>query len=295
MFECLIQAIFLGVPFYVRDNWPRTFEIEFGNGEKVNVEYALPDSHLLPRPNRENLDGYIFDLIELANDGNAEAAHDVHRLLNDCANTPRSLSEYNDSLLELQENGLLNYSLGIGVNPGFRFEVGSKPHQSVVDTLKLKFVSCKNVSNQQIENREVWRQRALDLGSLLSLSSKASELSRSDPEAAFKIYTQLWEAGQVRSVSKIAQAYRSGTAPGLNGKPDLMKAYAFELLQNKTFTRALDVSENPNASNIQTMMHNSLSIDSASLTLDELNAAEVLAIELLRRNKDCCKGIWHAF
>ena len=96
-------------------------------------------------------------------------------------------------------------------------------------------------------------------------------------------------------MSKIAQAYRRGTAPGLDGKPDLTKAYAYELLQNKIFTRALDVSENPNASNIQSMMDNSLSTDSANLTIDELNIAETLAIELLRRNESCCKGIWHAF
>lgn len=275
--------------------FPRLSDVLFPNGAHVEVVYQLTSSHNVPSPRKGALNVYIFELMGLAVEGNAGAAQGVYSLLSDCSSTPRTQSEFNDSLMELQTSGKVTHASGMGVTPGHVFPVGSEVHSMAVNTVRLKYESCSRVTDLQISEREKWNTMAKELGSARALGQRARELLQTDPEAAFEVYQQLWNAGEISFASELQRAYQTGTAPKANGKPDLITAYAFELLLNKVFEQAHYDSKNPNATNLAAMMDESLAQLAANLTYEQKISAEERAVKLLKENQNCCKGIWTAF
>ncbi len=275
--------------------YPKILPVEFSTGEVVTVNFDVDASHKLPRLTADNVDSYLNQLMAMAETGNSAASEALFRSLEDCTQHPRDTSVFRSKLEQFEHSG--QYKLLNSVERNFpsinvKSVVGSQEHGSLVNSFKITHRLCLGVPQLIIENRQVWYDKAVELGDYGLLTNLAASYSGVDELKRFEIYQRLWDLGHVAVGYAIADAYQRGVPPLLNGKPDNVQAYAYHLAQNKLFEAILIDSGNTAVANEIAQMDQSLAISGASLTPAEQSAAEKMAIELVKKNPKCCKGLW---
>ena len=248
------------------NGYPKNLTITFPAGEKLSVPFKLLNSYYLPIISKDNISDYVNILIGLSENDNPAISAEIFSILDGCSNAPRTKKEYDLSVdnIEKEANGDI---------------------EELLYLLKFDYRICENVTDEQIENRSVWKDKAIELGDYNSLL----ELAVLNRDEQMEIYQRLWDLGHSGIGIALAEKYTN------RENPDYMTAYAYHLASNITFEQAYIENESSSSSGLLKSMDTSLSISASRLSPSEQAEAESLAFKLLSENEKCCLGIWDGY
>jgi len=270
------------------NDFPKERSLVLSNGREISVTYKLDDSLNLPRPVKETFDGYIFDLIELADNGVPSAASSVAALLKQCSKVPRSRADF-----ESQAQNFLSSGIVRSPDPSYpdlELNHGSNEFNQAYQDLQQQYKLCSKITDQQLTEGEKYRKLALERGEFRVLSEEALASFNSDPVRFYELSERSWQLGNVGALSSISLSYTLGIVPLTSGKPDHTKAYAYELASFVIQERLL--SESANNSYEIDSLRAGLEQAESFLTPQEQQEATKLADTIIAENDQCCVSIW---
>jgi len=270
------------------DDFPKELPLKLSNGLEVLVNYKLDESLNLPRPVKETFDDYIFDLIELADDGVPSAATSVAALLKQCSTVPRSRADFESHIHNFLDTGIVRSP--DPAYPDLELNQGSDEFNQTYQDLQLQYKLCSKITDQQLSDRAKYRELALERGEYRVLSEEALAAFNSDPARFYELSERSWQLGNVGALSSLSLSYTLGIAPSSLGKRNHTKAYAYELASFVIQERILSES----ASNAYEIDSLRVGLDQAknSLTPQQQQEATELADTIITENDQCCVSIW---
>jgi len=248
------------------EEFPKSLQVNFPNGESITVNYDLLDMLRLPRISRNNAGDYVQILLDMADkERNGEAAFQAAELLEICSDSQSK-------------------------KPSFQFQNHTA---AALETIKDL---CENVTDELLSRKDELRQQALESGAFSALDREAFEvIDESNPKEKLTVLERAWDLGYVSVGWSIAAEYYQGLPPHLEGTPDMTTGYAYQLAQNRIYEALLASSNSVNAPQQITSMNQALLNWGSSLSPQEQQRAEQMAAALIRDNKNCCKDIWPGY
>ena len=199
-------------------------------------------------------------------------------MLGQCGQAPRDLASYHQRKRDILES------------------INSRPDIGTDDQIlyaDLMFQVCEDVTDEVINSKDTWYDLAIENGSDMARQNYAASLLSTDMLEAGKQYKMLWDNGFTHGGYGLSQIYGLTDFDGNDpSKPNLVKAYAYQLAQDMVNIAALNASSRHDASMFLTGIQDAQNIASASLSLQEQQEAEDLSRQLLIDNSKCCVLIW---
>jgi len=262
----------------VTEKYPIRLNINFPSGGSLDLSFKLNQSYFLPKLDPNNSTKYVNDLVSLTEkEGNAEAADELSQFLDVCAEAPKTDSALNQALVALTNTNGVSGAEGIFPD---------------AESLSYYHGVCKGIDGRLIESRIEWQKKALELGSFRAIANQANELIGSDHQTRSELLQRGWELGHLTLGSSIALDYYNGTIPSLEGTPDPVTGFAYQLAQDTALKHLWQQSGSLSSSQQIAQLDQALSLISANFSHAQLEKAESLAIELLKNNNNCCIGNW---
>lgn len=262
------------------DSFPKTRDVTFPSGEIVPVTYRLRDRDYLPLRSSADIGDYINQLTLLVEEkGNGAAALEIFSELNICSRAPRSPEEYYLRINKLPERG--NYPTKNALEDTEQVASNLDNYENIVTSLRAQYHSCKNVSEQLINGRKVWLDRAVELNSYDALHSNTIYYRSSGSVELYELLKQKWNAGHIDT----ALSFKYFPNPSARER-DPWRALAYSLAYKRVSDAYVKQSEPATNEYYQALAHYGY------ISHSEYEAAEQLAITLIRNNKNCCIGPW---
>ena len=262
-----------------KQQYPANVNITLPNGATIERFFDVTGYGKLPRMTSKNVGEYLSMLETLTNEGNGAAAYELYGLLKRCSNSARSDTEYR------------------AIEAAILSQESEKSPLSIDDQLlanKMTFLLCRNVTDDQLENKELLRSLALENNSLMALSNRARELLFDSPGQAGEIYKELWNRGHVTTGHALTYVYRITDFDGHDpSKPNLIKAHAYRLAKDIVDQQFLQNQGSIDLGNTLSQIDQGQAISAAMLSPQEQKEAEELAIQLLIDNESCCIDEWN--
>lgn len=260
--------------------------ISFGNGREVAVNLKQsPRSVPYNYPTEQFIDIY-YDLEEAALAGESTAAIQLFTNLKACQYAHRSKDELDQALKRARDEGKVEWLDGRRgpqqIPPGFDYS-------QYEERLKDNFVFCEGITDEQTDNHEKWARLAIDAGDYYGTRLLTEELGRT--QESFELWQRAWDQGHINSTTALLLYYRDGTPDYLGGQPDYVQTYAYQLIRNKIYEAADQLSQVPNANRVQAM-NDALHATSGHLSPHEQEEAIAMAADMLEANENCCYGHW---
>lgn len=259
--------------------FPKLVEIKLGD-EAVSREFSSRETLRFPMLSLDNAKAYLNSIKSLAEQGSGPAAFQLHSLLQECSSAARDEVTYRNNEREiLQGNKQIH---GIGIDD-----------QLLAN--QTMFYLCESVSDKELEPESLdeWFGLALENGSQVARQQSAASFLELDIAEAGRQFRQLWNSGYTHDGYALSLVYRSTDFDGIDpSKPNLVKAYAYQLATDLINTAALEASGRPEASLLITQTDNARAIATSKMTLQEQREAEQLAANLVKSNTNCCVWIW---
>jgi len=264
----------------------RSVTLTFSGGQEVEIE--LRNRPPLPPyfvPTERFVDIYD-ELAAAALVGEAAAAVQLYRNLSTCRHAHRSQRELDDALDQLHEEGAMAWP---GHNGDVEFVPEGFDKTAYANSLKRAYVRCEGLDSDQISQAENWIRLAVQNGEYMGTRFLTEELGRT--EESFDLWQAAWDEGHINAAQALIMYYRDDSPDAVNGAPDYIKTYAFQLIRNKVRLAANEFSDMPNPQMAQAY-DDALKVTSGFLNPQEQREAEQLAIEILSANENCCIGTW---
>lgn len=259
-------------------------DVTFPDGEVVEVQFRQSaSSRFIDLP--ESLSEVLPQWQKLVDSGDGQIAHYIHQLLGDCQMSYPSERELDLALEQLYQT----FSLPPPRKGGAAISIS--PEDDVVafgNVMKQVQARCDGVTEDQIANRVVWLDKAIDLGYVPALRERASAVGLS--AESHSIFDRLWRQGDINAAMQLGRSHLMG-AGGQDA--DVVTGFAYMLLSaslTEASFAASDWGDHPKArawvSESQRIVDDSMHL----LTEAEIEEAHSLTSKLLRENSACCIG-----
>ncbi len=249
----------------------REIVLEFPNGKKVSISLADIKP---PNPTYSRygpfLDGHYSRLKFLADAGDANAAMELHDVLNDC-------EYYVEPGVTLSEAVSKNRNESIGRGEAY---VRHREEQ-----LSRYYVVCEGVDANMLAEKDQWLEKASDGRNPLAMQKLFLQKDELQDSGAQLILEKMWEEGHTSSL--LTHAVTS-----LRKKdPVLSYAYylAYFLVAQATWNATQYPEQFQRNANI---IGSDLASKGSMLSSADFQRAEELAFEIVKSNKNCCKGFY---
>lgn len=237
----------------------RVVTVEFPNGASITVPLrVMPHPGVRLEGGLTTLTDFYRQLAHRARAGDAAAAFELARKLEQCRR-----------LLATEA----------AVEPAS----GQQP----ADPKWLDF--CRGTADSMLDEAAMWRQQAVDAGYYFAMQDQARELRGTPRE--LEIWESLWQRGHANALQLLKIRYSQGVA---GSPPDYVRAYAYTLIYFGLMQAAFQdlQSQTPTQKYMLFTVEESLRQAGSYLTPGETETAITLAIELLKKNPNCCIGRW---
>ena len=265
---------------------PKKHTFFFDNGREVTVTLQQrPESVPYLYPTSRFIDIYD-DLVLAAENGSSSAAVQLYLSLKGCQTAYSSQADLGQALAKIRDEGIIEW-------PG-----NSRPSETVptgldytqfAENLASQYAQCQGVSSDQAFDIEQWARIAVDVGDYMGTRLLVEEIGPS--QESFELWQNAWEQGHINAATGLLLLYRKGVPEHLNGQPDYIQTYAYQLVRNMMYEAASEYSSYSNSNRLQAM-DNALRGTGGFLTPQEQAEAENLAADLMESNANCCIGSW---
>ena len=250
----------------------REVVLQFPNGKEVPVLLVAMNP---PKPSYSRygpfLDGHYSRLKLLADAGDANAAKELHDVLDDC---------------EHYVKPGVALSKALSKNRTERIGKGEDYVQAGEEQLRRYYVACEGVGLNMLAEKNEWLTKAADGGNPVAMQDLfLQKYELRDPSAQL-ILEKMWEEGHTSSL--LTYAVTS------NRDKDAVLSYAYYLAYFVVAQATWDATQNPERFQGQAnVVGNDLASKGSMLSSSEFQRAEELAIDIVSSNKKCCKGYYN--
>ena len=228
------------------------------------------------------------DLSEKALAGDAIAARTLANELEKCGASFSTNEEYLSQLKLLKDENI--YSTP---NRKFdNFKIAPEGMKSFLAQIKTDYDYCEGLSKEKRSESNKWLSMAAENRDFLAMD-RLSTMPSLNPELRHGTLENAWqEFGNKSSAIGLGMYYMGTQYSGDNNllKPNPIKAYAYLLVGSQLELSSLSIVDPYNSSNREAEIQQKLSVLSADLNLSaqQQEDAEILAMELLETNPNCC-------
>lgn len=263
--------------------------LELPGGRRIGIAFKpTPTTALHLPPNSGSFADDYANLSNWATLGNADAATELHLLLERCQLAFRTEAELQSAVTLLKRNRLLTY-------PQRRKPPVQLPAQADVDAsaqqlLIAPFKACQGSTPAQLAESGTWLMVAVSQNNLRAQQIQAMKLG--DTPQAIHAWQRLWNAGHATSLQPLQILHSRGAADPLARRPDYLRAYAYTLIELKLHEAAAAADPvNVHAMQIRSLRE-LLGHHERFLSATQIQQAVELGAALLQENPNCCFVAW---
>lgn len=269
---------------------PIALVLTFPGGEEIPITLEFPPQPYIANLSDRLLDDYLW-LSDAAIRGDPVAARTLALGLSQCRESFTDQASLDGAVRKLRQERLLTYPPHTGRMPEPLTPTSNVERR--VSLLLRRFNYCEGITPDQLEEESLYAKLAADAGDYAGMSHWARILY--EAEAAnlhFEVQTRLWNLGWIAMTDTLALHYQNKVLDGAFREPDWIRAYAYMQIYD-AFNVAVPENVHPVPYSLRVSSTREVLAGIAQhLSAHQQLEAEALAVELLRRNPECCKWLY---
>lgn len=263
--------------------------VELPGGRRIDIAFKpTPTTALHLPPNSGKFADDYSNLRNWATLGNADAATELHLLLERCQLAFSTEAELQGAVALLKRNRLLTYPQRR--KPPIQLPPQADLEVSAQQLLITPYNHCQGSTPAQLAESGTWLMVAVSQDNLRARQIHAMKLG--DTPQAISAWRQLWHAGHATSLQPLQILHSRGAADPIRRRPDYLHAYAYTLIELKLREAAATADPvNVHAMQIRSLRE-LLSHHERFLNPAQVQQAIELGARLLQDNANCCFVAW---
>lgn len=259
----------------------RTSTLDFGDGERISVRFK-PRPAVSERKGATLLEVYAA-LRAAAEDGDGDAAFQLHRELGDCKRAYSNEADLAAAIELLQQTHQIKYA-DMSTPKPLVSDPSTDYEKLARDVLRKPYEYCKGITDEQKGEANRFLIKAANAGHSLALTEYARSLG--DSPAAIPVWNRAWLQGDIWALGGLSKHLREPSPVG--GKaPEPVLAHAYLLLHVRLIELVHGRETGPQPRMI-VVLNDVLKRSSLALNPNDHETAVAMAKTLLSSNTNCC-------